>query len=97
MATGDMAPGCEVQPDCSKLPCICPAGSQCQELAQACVGRGVVCSGANAHCVAAGGSCNDVGEPPMLVPISGPALEPHCQFTDDVCCTNAPVDAGVSD
>jgi hypothetical protein len=33
----------------------------------------------------------------MLIPTIGmPGLEPHCQFTDDVCCPG-PVDAGVSD
>jgi hypothetical protein len=31
----------------------------------------------------------------MLVATPGPALEPHCQFTDDVCC--GATDAGVSD
>lgn len=92
------AAGCVEDPDCTSQPCVCKMGSACRELAQACVGRGVVCPGANAHCVPAGGSCNSPGDPPMLVPAAGtPALEPHCQFVDDVCCTNAPADAGVSD
>lgn len=99
-----VAPGgaCVVASVCTseidRSTCSCPTNSECLEAAQACIGRGPVCAGANAHCVAATGSCNDAGDPPMLIPTPGmPMLEPHCQFVDDVCCTNAPADGGVSD
>jgi hypothetical protein len=70
--------------------------TQCLETAQACVGRGVFCGGGGARCLAKGSSCaSSGGDPPMLIATSGPSLEPHCQFTDDVCCGGS--DAGVSD
>lgn len=95
-------PACVVGADCGDMGdptmCTCPAGdpemgtplSQCLEPSQACVGRGVFCGGAGALCVPAGGSCSQStpgAQPPMLIPTVGmPMLEPHCQFTDDVCC-----------
>jgi hypothetical protein len=82
-----------------------PITTQCLETAQACVGRGVFCGGMGARCVAAGTMCGTSGgDPPQLLPMTGlidggvgvgPALEPHCQFTDDICCPGA--DGGVSD
>ncbi len=107
----NMAPNaCRVPAVCSNpadlTTCNCPAGdmslsvggmlveTQCLEPAQVCVGRGVLCSGPGARCAPAGGGCAG-SDPPMLVPVSGPSLEPHCQFTDDVCVTCA--DAGVTD
>lgn len=90
--------------------CDCPTGvavqtdggahtydSQCIEEAQACVGRGVFCAGTNARCKPPGSTCDGTGDPPMLIPTIGmPALEPHCQFVDDVCCTGGGItDGGV--
>ena len=72
--------------------------TQCIETAQACVGRGPLCMGTGALCLPAGSMCGGPGGvPPMLVPAMGmPALEPHCQYTDDVCCTGtSPTDGGV--
>jgi hypothetical protein len=75
-----------------------PVAVQCLETAQACQGRGMFCGGTGARCLAAGTACSTSGgDPPQLVPSTGvgPALEPHCQFVDDVCCPG--VDGGVSD
>jgi hypothetical protein len=72
-----------------KTTCRCPAGSQCLETAQACVGKGPPCSGVGALCVPAGSSCTSGnGNPPMLVPsdMGTVSLESRCQFTDDTCC-----------
>jgi hypothetical protein len=75
---------------------ITVVGSACLEVAQACVGRGAFCGGSGATCVAAGTKCGDASAvPPMLIATTGPALSPHCQFVDDVCCPG--VDGGVSD
>lgn len=69
--------------------------SVCLEPAQACVGRGPFCGGPGAHCLRAGNSdCSQRGDPPNLIATPGPALEPHCQFADDVCCAGS--DGGVS-
>lgn len=72
-------------------------GSQCLEPSQACAGRGVFCGGAGALCVPSGSACSSStagAAPPMLIPTVGmPMLEPHCQFTDDVCCPGT--DGGV--
>ena len=40
-------------------------------------------------------TCDGTGDPPMLIPtgIGMPMLEPHCQYTDDVCCPGT--DGGV--
>jgi hypothetical protein len=104
------------------VPCVCPAtinlpvpnsdmtvpvSTQCQESAMVCIGRGVFCA-VGSHCVAAGKTCSDTGDPPQLVsvgmdvgdagiPDAGPGLEPHCQYVDDVCCPGAVIDASVSD
>jgi hypothetical protein len=62
---------------------------ECIETAQACVGRGPLCGGTGALCQQGGTVCGSgvTAVPPMLVPAVGmPAFEPHCQFTDDVCC-----------
>jgi hypothetical protein len=70
--------------------------AQCLEPAQACVGRGAFCGGKGARCLPAGNHCSTQGgDPPMLVATPGPSLEPHCQFTDDVCCSGS--DGGVTD
>jgi hypothetical protein len=89
--------------------CFCPAETpsvdggvpggqlvQCLEVTQLCVGRGPYCAGPGAFCLQAGQSCDGAeGDPPQLVPASGEVgLEPHCQFTDDVCC-GGQLDAGV--
>ena len=68
----------------------------CQEPSQLCVGRGPYCAGPAAFCLQKGGTCEgSEGDPPQLVPVAGQAaLEPHCQFTDDVCC-GSQLDAGV--
>lgn len=68
----------------------------CQEPTQLCVGRGPYCAGPGAFCLGKGGICEgSEGDPPQLVPVPGEAaLEPHCQFTDDVCC-GGQLDAGV--
>jgi hypothetical protein len=72
--------------------------TQCLEPAQTCVGRGVFCGGVGAVCLPAGTSCamsSSAGTPPQLIPTVGmPMLEPHCQFTDDVCCPGS--DGGVT-
>jgi hypothetical protein len=63
-----------------------------------CVGTGPFCGGIGARCMPKGGSCGSSGgDPPQLVPTTGvgPALEPHCQYVDDVCCPG--VDGGVGD
>lgn len=75
-----------------------PHDSQCIEAAQACVGRGPLCGGLGALCVHVGGTCNGTGDPPMLIPTIGmPALEPHCQYVDDVCCPGSTItDGGMS-
>ncbi|HXU74536.1 MAG TPA: hypothetical protein VN947_34815 [Polyangia bacterium] len=74
--------------------------TQCIETAQACVGRGALCGGTGAMCQPVGTTCGQSGVtavPPMLVPSVGmPAFEPHCQFTDDVCCAGiTATDGGV--
>ena len=77
-------------------PAMMAVATQCIEVAQECVGRGVFCGGSGARCLAAGSSCSmSGGDPPQLVPTgsTGPALEPRCQFTDDVCCGSS--DGGV--
>ena len=61
----------------------------CLETPQACVGRGVFCGGSGARCLPAGEACTTAGgDPPQLIPTggTGPSLEPHCEFVDDVCC-----------
>lgn len=70
---------------------------ECIETAQACVGRGVFCGGSGALCQQGGTTCDGSGVPPQLIPTMGmPSLEPHCQFTDDVCCAGtSPSDGGV--
>jgi hypothetical protein len=76
---------------------VVQVATQCLEVAQACVGRGVVCPGSGARCLPSGSMCTSSGgDPPELVPTgaTGPALEPHCQFVDDVCCPGA-LDGGV--
>jgi hypothetical protein len=91
IADVDMAGNFDLAPP----PAMMSVGTQCIEVAQECVGRGVFCGGTGARCLAAGSTCSmSGGDPPQLVPTgsTGPALEPHCQFTDDVCCPN--VDAG---
>jgi hypothetical protein len=69
--------------------------TQCIESVQACVGRGVFCGGVGALCKAATSpACDGTGDPPMLIPTIGmPMLEPHCQYSDDVCCPGT--DGGV--
>lgn len=74
--------------------CNCPAGSLCEESAQACVGRGPACVG---RCLPVGSTCSMAGgDPPMLVPTAdgGATLESRCAFVDDVCCPAS--DGGVS-
>ena len=69
----------------------------CLETSMACVGRGPLCAGTGALCQAVGTACNGSGDPPQLVPTMGmPSLEPHCQYSDDVCCpgTSGPTDGG---
>jgi hypothetical protein len=73
----------------------------CEETAAACVGRGVLCA-MNNNCQAATANCGGSGVPPQLVPppggSSGPALEPHCPYVDDVCCPGPAVtDGGTTD
>ena len=62
--------------------------TSCIEPVQACIGRGVFCGGIGALCKPAGSTtCDGTGDAPMLIPTFGmPALEPHCQFVDDICC-----------
>lgn len=83
--------------DLAPPPTVVPGvASQCLETAQACVGRGAFCGGTGARCLPAGSSCNmSGGDPAQLVATAttGPALEPHCQFRDDVCCPST--DGGV--
>ena len=71
--------------------------SACLETAQACIGRGVFCGGVGARCKRSSApTCDGTGDLPMLIPTIGmPMLEPHCQFTDDVCCPG-PSDGGVA-
>jgi hypothetical protein len=73
--------------------------SLCLEPSQACVGRGVFCGGVGALCVPAGAACSSStagAGPPQLIPTIGmPGLEPHCQFTDDVCCPGGATDGGI--
>ncbi|HEY2748225.1 MAG TPA: hypothetical protein VGL86_26565 [Polyangia bacterium] len=70
---------------------------ECLEPSMACIGRGVFCGGVGATCQATGTTCDGSGDPPQLIPAMGmPALEPHCQFLDDVCCPGtSPSDGGV--
>jgi hypothetical protein len=84
---------CVVQAMCDdqndKSTCRCPEGSQCLEVAQACVGKGPVCTGFGALCVPPGTACSpNTGNPPMLVPsdMGTVSLESRCQFADDTCC-----------
>lgn len=73
----------------------------CMETAAVCIGRGMFCP-MTSNCQPVGSSCNQNGVPPQLVSgtsgASGPALEPHCPYVDDVCCPGAAVvDAGATD
>jgi hypothetical protein len=63
--------------------------SVCIEQAQTCVGRGVLCLGTGARCKRFDHpTCDGTGDLPELIPtINMPMLEPHCAYTDDVCCT----------
>lgn len=70
--------------------------TSCIEPVQACIGRGVFCGGIGALCKDKDHpTCDGSGDAPMLIPTFGmPALEPHCQYTDDVCCPGS--DGGVA-
>jgi hypothetical protein len=71
--------------------------TQCIEESLACIGRGPACFGVGALCQQFGTTCNGSGTPPMLIPTGMmPMLEPHCEFTDDVCCPGQ-LDGGTTD
>jgi hypothetical protein len=69
--------------------CYCPLTTQCIDGDSVCTGRATsTCLGAGARCVPVHSTCgNASGSPPQLVG-TGPngALEPRCQYVDDICC-----------
>jgi hypothetical protein len=69
--------------------CYCPLTTQCIDSASVCTGRATsTCLGAGARCLPVHSKCTTSGgNPPQLVG-TGPAgaLEPRCQYVDDVCC-----------
>jgi hypothetical protein len=76
----------------------------CMETAAVCIGRGTFCPMTSNCQPFNSSSCNGMlgMVPPQLVSgtngASGPALEPHCPYVDDVCCPGAAVvDAGATD
>ena len=73
---------------CRRRATAAPSRPQCIEAALACIGRGPFCCGVGALCQQFGTTLRrHRATPPMLIPTTGmPMLEPHCQFTDDVCC-----------
>ena len=101
-ARGDVATACLVVCATPETGCICPSGTRCVEAATVCVGRAATtCPGVGARCLPGPmASCaTSGGEPPQLVGTGpGGALEPHCAFTDDVCCPGVEaMDLGVPD
>ena len=73
-------------------PCTCSSANQCLSEANVCVGRQALrCEGVGARCLPAGQSCASAGGVPPNQVGSGTSatLEPHCAYTDDVCCPGA--------
>jgi hypothetical protein len=83
-------------PSIQQCDCSGDLGLVCLEPARLCVGRGPVCTGTGARCIAHGvdlgvaGCTGASGDPPMMVPIPTdgglPESEPRCAYVDDVCC-----------
>jgi len=74
--------------------------TSCVSEANVCVGRqAATCDGVGARCLPTGGSCaSSGGAPPNLIGNGLGALEPHCAYTDDVCCPGVlNGDAGTTD
>ena len=69
--------------------CYCALTTQCIEASSVCTGRAITtCLGAGARCLPARSKCSTSGgDPPQLVGTgANGALEPRCQYVDDVCC-----------